>query len=44
MSFAATVAPMRARTKTVTRRHPQTWRTLTVGDRVLAIEQGQGLA
>lgn len=44
MSFSATVEQMRARTKTVTRRHPDTWRNLKPGDRVLAIEKGMGLA
>lgn len=44
MSFSATVEQMRNRTKTVTRRDPDTWTTLKAGDRLLAIEKGMGLA
>lgn len=43
MSFSATVPQMRAGTKTVTRRTPDTWTTLRPGDRLLAIEKGMGL-
>lgn len=44
MSFAATIAPMRNQTKTVTRRNVGSWKTLKPGDRLLAIEKGMGLA
>ena len=44
MSFSATVEQMRNQTKTVTRRHPDTWQHLEPGDQVLAIEKGTGLA
>jgi len=44
MSFSATTEQMWAGSKTVTRRDPATWRHLTPGDRVVAIEKGMGLA
>lgn len=43
MSFSATVEQMRAGTKTVTRREPNTWRNLDPFDRVLAVEKAMGL-
>lgn len=39
-----TVPAVRARTKTVTRRHIDTWRSLKPGDRLTLIEKGMGLA
>jgi len=39
-----TVPAVLGRTKTVTRRHPDTWRTLRAGDRLTLIEKGMGLA
>ena len=44
MSFSATIDQMRSKTKTVTRRNPQTWKTLAPGDRIQAIEKAMGLA
>jgi hypothetical protein len=44
MSFSATLAQMRDRSKTVTRRKATTWRGLKKGDELYAIEKGQGLA
>jgi len=41
MSFALTTPQMRARTKTVTRRNG--WCHLKPGERLIAIEKGQGL-
>lgn len=38
-----TVDAVKAHTKTVTRRHPDTWRDLKPGDRVTLIEKGMGL-
>lgn len=38
-----TVPAVRARTKTVTRRHVDTWRKLKPGDRLTLIEKGMGL-
>lgn len=43
MSFAKTTQQMHNRTKTVTRRHVDTWKHLKTGDRLMAIEKGQGL-
>ena len=43
MSFFLTTAQVLARTKTVTRRAVGTWTTLKPGDRLVAIEKGQGL-
>ncbi len=43
MSCALTVAPVLARTKTVTRRHVDSWKDLKVGDRLTLIEKGMGL-
>lgn len=40
MSCAITVDAVRARTKTETRRHVGSWRTLTTGDRLTLIEKG----
>lgn len=44
MSCAMTIGQVRDRTKTVTRRHIDTWRTLQAGDRLTLIEKGMGLA
>lgn len=44
MSCSMTIDAVRDRTKTVTRRHPDTWRTLKPGDRLTLIEKGMGLA
>lgn len=38
-----TVAQVRDRSKTVTRRHIDTWRNLKAGDRLTLIEKGMGL-
>lgn len=43
LSCSMTVDAVRDRTKTVTRRHPDTWRTLAAGDRLTLIEKGMGL-
>lgn len=43
MSCSMTVDAVRARTKTVTRRHVDTWRNLKPGDRLTLIEKGMGL-
>lgn len=43
MSVSMTLDAVRNRTKTVTRRHPTTWRTLKPGDRLTLIEKGMGL-
>lgn len=43
MSFSHTKEQIRNRTKTVTRRHVDTWKHLKVGDRLQAVEQVQGL-
>ena len=43
MSVSLTLDAVRARTKTVTRRHVDTWRTLAPGDRLTLIEKGTGL-
>ena len=43
MSCSMTIDAVRARTKTVTRRHVDTWRDLKPGDRLTLIEKGMGL-
>ena len=43
MSCSMTVDAVRDRTKTVTRRHVDTWRDLKPGDRLTLIEKGMGL-
>lgn len=43
MSCAMTVPAVQARTKTVTRRHVDTWKDLKPGDRLTLIEKGMGL-
>ena len=43
MSCSMTVGSVRDRTKTVTRRHIDTWRDLKPGDRLILIEKGMGL-
>ena len=43
MSCSMTVDAVRDRTKTVTRRHVDTWRDLKPGDRLILIEKGMGL-
>lgn len=43
MSCSMTVEAVRDRTKTVTRRHVDTWRTLKPGDRLTLVEKGMGL-
>lgn len=43
MSCSMTVDAVRARTKTVTRRHVDTWKDLKPGDRLTLIEKGMGL-
>ena len=43
MSFFLTTSQVRARTKTVTRRAVGRWTTLKPGDKLVAIEKGQGL-
>src|SRR5690606_4165187 len=43
MSCSMTVDAVRARTKTVTRRHVDTWKELKPGDRLTLIEKGMGL-
>ncbi len=43
MSCSMTIDAVRARTKTVTRRHVDTWTTLKPGDRLTLIEKGMGL-
>jgi hypothetical protein len=44
MSCSMTVDAVRDRTKTVTRRHVDTWKNLKAGDRLTLIEKGMGLA
>jgi hypothetical protein len=44
MSCSMTVDAVRDRTKTVTRRHVDTWLHLRPGDRLTLIEKGMGLA
>lgn len=43
MSCSMTIDAVRARTKTVTRRHVDTWKALKPGDRLTLIEKGMGL-
>lgn len=43
MSCSMTVTAVRDRTKTVTRRHVDTWKALKPGDRLTLIEKGMGL-
>ena len=43
MSCSMTIDAVRDQTKTVTRRHVDTWRTLKPGDRLTLIEKGMGL-
>lgn len=43
MSCSMTIDAVRARTKTVTRRHVDTWTNLKPGDRLTLIEKGMGL-
>lgn len=43
MSVSLTLDAVRARTKTVTRRHVDTWKGLQPGDRLTLIEKGMGL-
>ena len=43
MSVSMTTRAVRDRTKTVTRRHVDTWQTLKPGDRLTLIEKGMGL-
>lgn len=43
MSCSLTIDAVRARTKTVTRRHVDTWKNLKPGDRITLIEKGMGL-
>jgi hypothetical protein len=43
MSCSLTIDAVRARTKTVTRRHVDTWRKLQPGDHLTLIEKGMGL-
>ena len=44
MSCSITVDAVRDRSKAVTRRHVDTWRSLKAGDRLTLIEKGMGLA
>ena len=43
MSFSMTWPAILDRTKTVTRRRPDTWRNLKEGDRLQSIQKGMGL-
>lgn len=43
MSVSMTLDAVRSRTKTVTRRHVDTWQNLKVGERLTLIEKGMGL-
>lgn len=43
MSCSMTIDAVKAHTKTVTRRHVDTWKTLKPGDRLTLIEKGMGL-
>lgn len=43
MSCSMTIDAVRDRTKTVTRRHVDTWKSLKPGDRLTLIEKGMGL-
>lgn len=44
MSCSLTIDAVKKRTKTVTRRHVDTWRDLEPGDHLTLIEKGMGLA
>jgi hypothetical protein len=44
MSCSMTIDAVRNRTKTVTRRHVDTWTTLKPGDRLTLVEKAMGLA
>lgn len=44
MSVSMTLEAVRAEIKTVTRRHENTWANLQVGDHLVLIEKGMGLA
>lgn len=43
MSCSMTIDAVRDRTKTVTRRHVDTWKDLKPGDRLTLVEKGMGL-
>lgn len=43
MSVSLTLDAVRDRSKTVTRRHVDTWKQLQAGDRLTLIEKGMGL-
>lgn len=43
MSCSLTIGAVIDRTKTVTRRHADTWRTLAPGEQLILIEKGMGL-
>lgn len=43
MSCSLTIDAVRNRTKTVTRRHVDTWQTLNAGDRLTLVEKAMGL-
>lgn len=43
MSCALTIPQVRARTKTVTRRHLDSWHQLAVGDQLTLVERSRGL-
>lgn len=43
MSCSMTIDAVKDRSKTVTRRHVDTWKNLKVGDRLTLIEKGMGL-
>ena len=43
MSVSMTTDAVYGRTKTVTRRHPDTWQDLAPGERLTLIEKGMGL-
>jgi hypothetical protein len=43
MACSLTIDAVNDRTKTVTRRHVDSWRALRVGDRLTLIEKGMGL-
>ena len=43
MSCSLTTDAVRMRTKTVTRRHVDTWRAVAAGDRLILVEKAMGL-
>jgi hypothetical protein len=43
MSCALTTDAVKGRTKTVTRRHAESWKPLKPGDRLTLVEKGQGI-